>query len=99
MKLSLNQATVKRLTLAEAVDGCVRAGIPAIGLWRERRWGLWLGAVGGAIYVPVEVYELWHRPSPIKAATLALNVAVVAYLGWNLWRREQQAAALARATL
>ena len=36
MKLSLNQATVKRLTLAEAVDGCVRAGIPAIGLWRDR---------------------------------------------------------------
>ncbi|NUP52432.1 MAG: sugar phosphate isomerase/epimerase [Catenulispora sp.] len=36
MKLSLNQATVKRLTLAEAVDGCVRHGIPAIGLWRDR---------------------------------------------------------------
>jgi len=36
MKLSLNQATVKRLTLAEAVEGCVRAGIPAIGLWRDR---------------------------------------------------------------
>jgi uncharacterized membrane protein (DUF2068 family) len=71
----------------------------AIGLWRERRWGLWLGAVGGAIYVPIEIYELWHQPSPIKAATLALNVAVVAYLGWNLWRREQQAAALAHAPL
>jgi sugar phosphate isomerase/epimerase len=36
MKLSLNQATVKRLTLVEAVEGCVRAGIPAIGLWRDR---------------------------------------------------------------
>jgi sugar phosphate isomerase/epimerase len=36
VKLSLNQATVKRLSLAEAVDGCVRAGIPGIGLWRDR---------------------------------------------------------------
>ncbi|MEY9927021.1 sugar phosphate isomerase/epimerase [Catenulispora sp. GP43] len=36
MNLSLNQATVKRLTLAEAAAGCVRAGIPAIGLWRDR---------------------------------------------------------------
>jgi sugar phosphate isomerase/epimerase len=36
VKLSLNQATVKRLALAEAVDGCVRAGIPGIGLWRDR---------------------------------------------------------------
>jgi len=34
-RLSLNQATTKRLTVREAVDGCVRAGLPAIGLWRE----------------------------------------------------------------
>jgi sugar phosphate isomerase/epimerase len=35
-RLSLNQATVKRLTLAEAVALCVRHEIPAIGLWRDR---------------------------------------------------------------
>ncbi|WP_067970423.1 sugar phosphate isomerase/epimerase family protein [Nocardiopsis trehalosi] len=34
-RLSLNQATVKRWSVGEAVDGCLRAGIPAIGLWRE----------------------------------------------------------------
>jgi sugar phosphate isomerase/epimerase len=33
--LSLNQATVKRWTLQQAVDGCARFGIPAIGLWRD----------------------------------------------------------------
>jgi sugar phosphate isomerase/epimerase len=35
-RLSLNSATTKRWTLREAVDGCVRAGIPAIGPWRDR---------------------------------------------------------------
>jgi sugar phosphate isomerase/epimerase len=34
--LSLNQATTKRWTLAETVRGCVDAGIPAIGVWRDR---------------------------------------------------------------
>ena len=34
-RLSLNQATTKRWSVAEAVEGCVAAGIPAIGLWRE----------------------------------------------------------------
>ncbi|WP_405089331.1 sugar phosphate isomerase/epimerase [Micromonospora sp. NBC_01392] len=34
-KLSLNQRTTERWSVREAVDGCVRAGIPAIGLWRE----------------------------------------------------------------
>lgn len=34
-RLSLNQRTTKRWTVAEAVDGCVRHGLEAIGLWRE----------------------------------------------------------------
>ena len=58
----------------------------AYGLWRARRWGVWLGAAGGAIYVPVELYELWHKPSWIKVVTLAVNVAIVAYLVANLVR-------------
>lgn len=35
-RLSLNTATTKHWTLEEAADGCVRAGIGAIGLWRDR---------------------------------------------------------------
>ncbi|MCZ9326675.1 sugar phosphate isomerase/epimerase family protein [Nocardia farcinica] len=36
LSLSLNTATTKRWTLAEAVDGAARAGLGAIGLWRDR---------------------------------------------------------------
>ena len=35
-RLSLNQATVKNVGLKDAVELCVRHGIPAIGLWRDR---------------------------------------------------------------
>ncbi len=35
-RLSLNQATTQRWSLREAVDGCARAGIPAIGIWRDK---------------------------------------------------------------
>ncbi|UZI32808.1 sugar phosphate isomerase/epimerase family protein [Streptomyces sp. VB1] len=35
-RLSLNQITTKRWSLAEAVQGCVDAGVPAIGLWRDK---------------------------------------------------------------
>ncbi|GLW25026.1 sugar phosphate isomerase/epimerase family protein [Microbispora triticiradicis] len=34
-RLSLNQWTTRRWSVREAVDGCVRHEIPAIGLWRE----------------------------------------------------------------
>ena len=34
-RLALNSATTKKWTLPEVVAGCVRAGIPAIGPWRD----------------------------------------------------------------
>ncbi|MBW4093917.1 MAG: sugar phosphate isomerase/epimerase [Acidobacteria bacterium] len=35
-RFSLNTATTKKWTLQEAVEGCVRAGIPSIAPWRDR---------------------------------------------------------------
>lgn len=35
-RLSLNQATTPNWSVREAVAGCCRAGIPAIGLWRDK---------------------------------------------------------------
>ncbi|MDQ0768820.1 sugar phosphate isomerase/epimerase [Pseudarthrobacter defluvii] len=35
-RLSINSATTKKWTLAQVVEGCVNAGIPAIGPWRDR---------------------------------------------------------------
>ena len=35
-RLSLNQVTTQRWSLREAIEGCARAGIPAIGVWRDK---------------------------------------------------------------
>ncbi|HEX6289111.1 MAG TPA: sugar phosphate isomerase/epimerase family protein [Herpetosiphonaceae bacterium] len=35
-RLSLNQATTQHWSVRQAVDGCARAGIPWIGLWRHK---------------------------------------------------------------
>src|SRR2546429_8348023 len=35
-RLSLNQITTQKWSMREAVDGCVRVGIPFIGLWRDK---------------------------------------------------------------
>ncbi|MEE1832359.1 sugar phosphate isomerase/epimerase [Streptomyces sp. SP17KL33] len=34
-RFSINQMTVKQLSMPELVDGCVELGIPGVGLWRE----------------------------------------------------------------
>ena len=58
----------------------------AYGLWFQRRWGEWIAAVSGGIYVPVELYELARGVTWIKLAALLLNAAVVAYMCYMLWR-------------
>ena len=35
-RLSLNQVTTKQLSIEQAVSACAEAGIPGIGLWRDR---------------------------------------------------------------
>jgi sugar phosphate isomerase/epimerase len=35
-RLSLNQITTQRWSVSEAVEGCVRAGVPYIALWRDK---------------------------------------------------------------
>lgn len=35
-RLSLNQITTNRWSLAEALEGCLRAEVPAIGIWRHK---------------------------------------------------------------
>lgn len=58
--------------------------IEAYGLWFERRWAEWLAALGGGIYIPLEIFELIKRVTWLRAGALILNVAVVAYMAWLL---------------
>lgn len=71
------------LAAAAALYAIVR-GVEAYGLWQERRWAEWFALIAGGLYVPVEIYELFHHPSWLKLAVLVTNLAVVAYMGYAL---------------
>jgi uncharacterized membrane protein (DUF2068 family) len=80
--LSANRRTLL-LTVAAYVT--VRF-LEAHRLGHERRWVEWLGAFSGALYVPFELRHLIHSPSLATAAVVVVNIAVVGYLGWELWQ-------------
>jgi uncharacterized membrane protein (DUF2068 family) len=63
--------------------------LEAYGLWNDRPWGEWLGALSGGLYIPFEIGHLIHRPSVISAVVLAGNVFVVSFLVFQLWRRRK----------
>ncbi|HEY5360070.1 MAG TPA: sugar phosphate isomerase/epimerase [Streptosporangiaceae bacterium] len=84
-RLSLNQATVRHLSLADAADLCVRHDIPAIGLWRDRVAELGLARSAAAVRAAgLHVSSLCrggfftHADPAARAAALADNRAAIA---------------------
>jgi uncharacterized membrane protein (DUF2068 family) len=54
--------------------------LEAIGLWHQKTWAtiLVVGIVG--LTIPIEIYEIFHKASVIKAGVFLINVAMFVYL-------------------
>ncbi len=61
--------------------------IEGLGLWFRQRWAEWLTIVVTGSLIPLELYELFRRPTIGKAAVLAGNIAIVVYLVQQVQRQ------------
>ena len=59
------------------------------GLWKGRVWAEWLAAAAGAIYIPIEIYEIAHRVTLIKILAFTANVVIVLYMVHVLRERKR----------
>lgn len=57
------------------------------GLWHERAWGEWIGALSGVVYLPFEVHGVVLSQTWPRIFLLTANLVVVFYLAFHLWRR------------
>jgi len=60
--------------------------LQAVGLLFRVSWIVWLVIGESAFFVPIEIFELVHRPSWLKFSILAVNVLIVWYLFANRFR-------------
>jgi uncharacterized membrane protein (DUF2068 family) len=51
-----------------------------VGLWLSKRWAEYLTFVATCVLLPLEVYELTTKLSPLKIVVFILNLAVAVYL-------------------
>lgn len=86
---SMTDARLWLLAAAAAGYAMLRF-VEAYGLWRKRRWAEWFAVASGGLYIPIELYELSLGLSWVKLSLLAVNAAIVAYLGLVL-RRSRRA--------
>jgi uncharacterized membrane protein (DUF2068 family) len=67
---------LRMVTLAYAAVFAVEG----VGLWMRKRWAEWMTTIITASLIPLELWELFHRPNIGKAAVFVANVAIVVIL-------------------
>jgi uncharacterized membrane protein (DUF2068 family) len=89
---SLNSARLWLLATGALLYASIRF-IEAYGLWHERTWAQWFGAISGSIYLPIEIYELLRGVTVVKVVLFVVNLGIVAFLGRTLYldRRSRNA--------
>lgn len=75
----LNPSNIKLFFILSLIYAAVRF-IEAYGLWRLRAWAEWFAIISGAVYIPIELYELISKPTYIRAGILIVNIIIVIYL-------------------
>lgn len=60
----------------------------AYGLWYLRAWAEWFAIISGAVYLPLEIFEIFKKPTVFRFSVFLLNLAIVLYLIYV--RREER---------
>ena len=81
---------VKQLELFAVGTGlyALMFAVEGVGLWLLKPWAEYLTILSTAVFLPLEGYEIIHRPSLTKCAVLVINVVIVAYLVERVRGRE-----------
>jgi uncharacterized membrane protein (DUF2068 family) len=58
------------------------------GLLLRKHWAEYLTVISTALFIPLEVYEIYHRVTPIRIAVLLINIAIVWYLAARIKNRK-----------
>lgn len=60
--------------------------VEAYDLWYQQQWAEWFGPLTGAMYIPVELFEIMRGANWPKVTVLVINAGIVGYLGKILLR-------------
>jgi uncharacterized membrane protein (DUF2068 family) len=59
------------------------------GLLLRKHWAEYFTVAATGLFIPLEIYEVARRITPIRLAVLVINVAIVAYLIYQLRQKKR----------
>jgi hypothetical protein len=66
-----------RMAAGAALLYALLFAVEGVGLWRGLRWAEWLTVLATASFIPLELWEAFHRPGVIKTVVILVNFLVV----------------------
>jgi len=75
----INESNIVIFVVLAFVYTLVRL-VEAYGLWRLRAWAEWFAIISGMIYLPIEIYEIFQKPTAVRFVIFFFNLALVIYL-------------------
>lgn len=66
--------------------------VEGVGLLLRKHWAEYFTVIATGSLIPIEIYEVARRPTPVRIGVLAINLAIVAYLVYQLFRRGKEEA-------
>ncbi len=75
----INESNILLFVILAFVYTIVRS-VEAYGLWRLRTWAEWFAIISGTIYLPIEIYEIFQKPTALRFLIFFFNLALVLYL-------------------
>jgi len=58
--------------------------VEGVGLLLRKHWAEYFTVIATGSLIPLEAYEVWRRVTPIRLSILAINVAIVIYLIYQI---------------
>jgi len=86
-KLHRLRASTVVITGIAALGYGLLESVEGVGLWLDQLWAEYLTVIATSLLIPLELYELARKPTLLKAAGIAVNLVIVAYLARALRRR------------
>ena len=75
----INESNIVIFVVLAFVYTLVRL-VEAYGLWRLRAWAEWFAIISGMLYLPIEIYEIFQKPTIVRFVIFFFNLALVLYL-------------------
>jgi uncharacterized membrane protein (DUF2068 family) len=83
--LSVSPKQLKELSAGTFIYAALRF-LEGIGLILRKKWGEYLTIVATAVFIPLEIYEIFRHLTWLRLVIFVLNVATLWYLIWTLQR-------------